>query len=102
MKNKVTIGIVMVGIGATALFLGGCGNEDAVVADARPYVEAAAPEIKDIEVYTSLIGTVEPKTTAMVLPKMAGEVEEVLFAAGDHVTEGQILCRIKALGCRHK
>lgn len=93
MKNKVTIGIMM-GVGASALFLGGCGKETEEIGEARPYVEVAAPEKADIEVYTSLIGTVEPKTTATVFPKMSGEVEEINFSAGDYVTEGQVLCRI--------
>ena len=94
MKNKVTIGIMMMGIGVSSLFLGGCGKEAEEVGDARPCVEVDTPSETDIEVYTSLIGTVEPKTTATVLPKMSGEVEEINFSAGDYVTEDQVLCRI--------
>lgn len=94
MKNKVTVGIVMMGLGLSSVLLGGCQKEEVVAADARPLVEVASPEKIDIEVYTSLIGTIEPKTTAMVLPKMAGEIEEINFSAGDYVTKGQVLCRI--------
>ena len=69
-------------------------EEAEVIYESRPTVTAETPRQEDIILYTELIGTVEPVSKADVIPKMAGEVLEVNFQAGDHVEAGQILCRL--------
>lgn len=70
------------------------GNKSSVVADTLPVVETANPEVGNIELYTSLIGTVEPETVVRVFPEASGTVTQVLVKDGDMVTEGQLLCVI--------
>lgn len=62
--------------------------------ETRPTVRVENPERRDIVLYTDLTGLIEPQSRAVVMPKMAGEVLEVYFQAGDTVTAGQALCRI--------
>ena len=69
-------------------------EEAETVYESRPTVTAETPRQEDIILYTELIGTVEPVSKADVIPKMAGEVLEVNFQAGDHVEAGQVLCRL--------
>lgn len=70
------------------------GGKKAVEGDAIPVVETANPEVGTIELYTSLVGTVEPETVARIYPETAGTVTQVLVKAGDMVNEGQLLCVI--------
>lgn len=70
------------------------GSKSSEVADTLPVVETAYPEIGSIELYTSLIGTVEPETVVRVFPEASGTVTQVLVKDGDQVSEGQLLCVI--------
>lgn len=59
-----------------------------------PVVEVVRPETGTIELYRSLVGTVEPSDVVYIYPKMGGEVTEIFVKAGDVVTEGQAICKI--------
>lgn len=59
-----------------------------------PVVRVQNPQTGNIELSTELIGKVEPSDLAYIIPKIGGEVTEVLVRAGDMVTEGQLLYRI--------
>lgn len=61
---------------------------------APPVVQVVSPEMGDIEISRSLIGTVEPSDLVYVIPKAAGEITAVYANVGDYVTEGQLLCEI--------
>lgn len=72
-------------------FLGPKKQSEAV---APPLVKVENPQIGTIELSTGLIGKVEPSDIVYIIPKLGGEVTEVMVKAGDVVTEGQLLCRI--------
>lgn len=94
MKKKViAAGIAVLLIALAAFRLLG-GREETVTYESRPTVTLETPQANDIVLYTEMIGTVEPVSKADVIPKMAGEILEVNFQAGDHVEAGQVLCRI--------
>ena len=94
MKKKViAAGIAVLLIALAAFRLLG-GREETVTYESRPTVTLETPQPNDIVLYTEMIGTVEPVSKADVIPKMAGEILEVNFQAGDHVEAGQVLCRI--------
>lgn len=59
-----------------------------------PVVETVYPKSGTIELYTSLVGTVEPETVARIYPETSGTVTQVLVKAGDMVNKGQLLCVI--------
>ncbi len=61
---------------------------------APPVVRVVSPQVGDIEISRSLIGTVEPSDLVYVIPKAAGEITAVYANVGDYVTEGQLLCEI--------
>ncbi len=69
-------------------------GKKAVEQDVLPVVETAYPKVGTIELYTSLVGTVEPETVARIYPETSGTVTQVLVKAGDMVNEGQLLCVI--------
>lgn len=92
--GKIVIGLVVAVIAAGGVYMKMSQKEEAVKEDVRPAVEVGLPEVKDITLYTDVIGTIEPSETVTVTPKMSGEALEVLFEAGEYVQEGQILCRI--------
>lgn len=57
-------------------------------------VETVRPEVADIELYTSLMGTIEPEQVARVYSEAAGTVTEVAVKAGEEIAAGQVICRI--------
>lgn len=62
--------------------------------DSLPVVETVYPEVGTIELYTNLVGAVEPETVARIYPEASGTVTQVYVKAGDMVKEGQLLCVI--------
>lgn len=84
---------VIIAAGA-GIYLRVSGTETIEVYEQRPTVSTTVPESGDILLYTELTGSVEPQSKASVMPKMAGEVMEVYFQAGDYVEAGTALCKI--------
>lgn len=56
-------------------------------------IEAEPPEIGDIELYTSLIGYVEPEYIAGFI-RRPRTITEVFIKAGDTVKAGQSICTV--------
>lgn len=91
---KIAIGaVVIVAAGAFAVssFLPSKEEREMV---APPVVKAEQPVSGDIELFRSLIGSVEPADQVYVIPKAAGEITAVYVKAGDYVEEGQLLCEV--------
>lgn len=57
-------------------------------------VTAIAVALADMPVILSAPGTVEPRATVSVRPRVDGQIAQVLFKEGDLVREGQILFRL--------
>lgn len=68
---------------------GGMGEQTDVTV-----VKAAVPYVGDLELTTSLTGTVEAADVVYVYAKAAGDVTSVQVKAGDTVKQGQVLCEI--------
>lgn len=92
-KRLILGGVVLLAVGGI-IFRVISGNKKEPDFETRPTVVVENPVKEDIVLYTDLTGLVEPMTRASVLPKMAGEVLEVNFQAGDTVEAGQTLIRI--------
>ncbi len=96
MKKSVGIAIgavVVVAVGAAAVSsLKPKNTENEAVAP--PAVRVENPSNGTIELFRSLIGTVEPADQVYVIPKAAGEITAVYVNPGDYVEEGQLLCEI--------
>ncbi|WP_037373192.1 efflux RND transporter periplasmic adaptor subunit [Anaerovorax odorimutans] len=60
-----------------------------------PTVEVVNPKSGDIEVVSSLIGTVEPSEVEDVYPEISGEVTSVKIKAGQTIKAGQVICTIE-------
>ena len=91
---KIAIGaVVIVAAGAAAVSgLKPKNTENEAVAP--PAVRVENPSNGTIELFRSLIGTVEPADQVYVIPKAAGEITAVYVNPGDYVEEGQLLCEI--------
>ena len=96
MKNKkklilrAVIAVAVFGTAASVVMR----KKETVVYESRPTVSVEYPQTGDITLYTELTGVIEPESKAAVQPKMAGEVLEVYFQAGNTVQVGQALLKI--------
>ena len=68
--------------------------EDPIVTVPLSSVSAEAPERTDIELETSMVGTLMPASVYYVMPKTSGEIREIYVSQGDTVNEGDPICRI--------
>lgn len=81
-----------------ALALGGCQSStdeaETETADTSLAVEAAAPEVGDLAVSSTFIGTITPQEQISIIPLVSGEVSSVRFQVGDQVQAGDVLLQI--------
>lgn len=91
---KIAIGAVAIVALAAVMAVRFIGPKKQSEAVPPPVVKAEHPRIGTIELSTGLIGRVEPSDMVTMIPKIAGEVTEILVKEGDQVTEGQLLCKI--------
>lgn len=68
--------------------------EDPIVTVPLSSVSTEAPERTDIELETSMVGTLMPASVYYVMPKTSGEIREIYVSQGDTVNEGDPICRI--------
>lgn len=94
MNKKVIIGGILVVAACAVVLPRMLKKEPFAEAVADPVVEVTTPETRDIYLYTSLVGSVEPEDVVYVYPKASGDVTEVNVEAGDRVSEGDIICTI--------
>lgn len=84
-------GIALIAVAAARVFF----IPDEMVEEGNvSVIEAEPPEIGDIELYTSLIGYVEPEYIARIYPDAPGTITEVFIKAGDTVKAGQSICTV--------
>ena len=93
-RNVFVLGTIIILAAGVILFRVAKGMEKPAEYETRPTVSVEVPLTGDIVLYTELTGTVAPQSRAAILPKIGGEVLEVLFQAGDQVQAGQVLLRI--------
>ena len=80
------------------LLLTGCG-QDSVQAAEETGTDALAvyvttPAFGELALQNEFVGTVSPKESVYVIPKVSAEVLATEVSVGDRVEEGQILCRL--------
>ena len=68
--------------------------EEAIETSPLSTVSVGSPTRNDIEIETSLVGTIMPDNVYYVMPKVAGEIKEIDVSQGDHVNEGDPICLI--------
>ncbi len=68
--------------------------EEAIETSPLSTVSVGSPTRNDIEIETSLVGTIMPDNVYYVMPKVAGEIKEIYVSQGDHVNEGDPICLI--------
>lgn len=71
------------------------GRQSAYEEATPPTVEVVKPKTGNIELTSSLIGTVEPSKVEEVYPEISGEVTSVKVKAGQTVSAGQVICTIE-------
>lgn len=71
-----------------------CAKTEETEEVSKVAVEVQNPEVGELTVDTTYIGTVSPQDQVNVIPKVSGTVTETLFDVGDTVKEGDVLFRI--------
>ena len=92
-KKKI-ITIVVVVLAALYVIFRFMNKETVIEVTPLPTVSVGSPEVGDISVETSLVGTVEPGDVYYVMPKAAGEITNIYVQAGDTVAAGDPICDI--------
>ena len=90
---RIAVGLCLLLI-AAAVVMRLMKPEEAVETSPLPTVSVISPEYGDIEIETSLVGTVMPDNVYYVVPKTSGEIKEIYVEQGDTVNEGDPICRI--------
>ncbi len=88
--------LVLAAVLAVSAAFSGCGKE-AVQEEDKDLtipVESAKPELGDLTLENSFIGTISPEDTVSVMPLAAGVVTETNFEVGDRVNAGDVLFKI--------
>lgn len=91
-RTKSTAAMMAVCLSVTTL--AGCQRSEAVQEKTAIIVEVIKPQTDTITIENSFIGTIEPASEVIVMPKIAGEVTETYFQVGDHVEAGDMLFAI--------
>ena len=92
-KRTIIIGVAAVAVLAAAILPRFKKQEFAMPA-VPPVLSAEKAKTGDIRLMTDLIGTVEPEDMVYLYPKASGDITATYVKAGDHVTEGQVICEI--------
>ena len=84
-----------------AAFAAGCGlwSADKSLADANPAAAAVPVEVataarRDVAVYLTGLGTVEPYNTVTIRSRIDGELQQVLFHEGQDIAQGDLIAII--------
>jgi len=92
---------VLAAASLTATLLGGCGDANGKTAsdkspEAAPTVpvEISTPKVGEMLAVYSGTAAITADREAIIMPKVAGEIREVLVDEGDHVRAGQVLARL--------
>ena len=91
-KKIITIAVVV--LAALYVIFRFMNKETIIEVTPLPTVSVGSPEVGDISVETSLVGTVEPGDVYYVMPKAAGEITNIYVQAGDTVAAGDPICDI--------
>lgn len=76
---------------------GKSGRGAAFGKDSKPKpVSAAKVMQRDVRVYVDALGTVTPRNTVTVIPRVSGQLESVRFHEGQMVKAGELLAQIDA------
>ena len=94
MKKIIIIGGIVI-IGLCAVIIPRVTKKEQFAAPVMaPLMSTDTPEKQDIQLTTSLIGTIEPAEVVYIYPKMSGEVISLNVKSGDYVAAGQEICEI--------
>lgn len=68
--------------------------EEEMVVREIPVVKTTVLKQGDLELETALMGSIQPADTYYVMPKTAGEIQEIYVQNGDSVEAGDPICKI--------
>lgn len=78
-------------VGVAALLPAGCDEPQAFVPPPPPQVTVASPEVEEVVVYSESPGRIEPVDSVRILARVHGFIDEIRFADGQFVDEGQVI-----------
>lgn len=91
MKKILKIGIIL-----NLLFFIACSDDKSQKQQAMPpsIVDVKEVELKDVDIYYEYAAKLEANKDVVIMPKVSGEIKEILFKDGDFVKEGTVLYKI--------
>lgn len=94
-RRSLISGSVFSAVLVGAIFLTGCGPEEAPTAPPAPSVTVATPEVREVEVYRSFASTLKGVSVVEVPARVSGYLEETNFEEGGFVEKGDLLFTIE-------
>jgi membrane fusion protein, multidrug efflux system len=93
------LALVVAGGGAVYWYRGGSEGTDAGRAARAPGrasvpVSVAIAARRDVPIYLTGLGTVQPTLSVGIHPQVDGKLQEVLFTEGQHVKKGDVIAKI--------
>jgi membrane fusion protein, multidrug efflux system len=93
------LALVVAGGGAVYWYRGGSEGTDAgraarAVGRAAVPVSVAIAARRDVPIYLTGLGTVQPTLSVGIHPQVDGKLQEVLFTEGQHVKKGDVIAKI--------
>jgi multidrug efflux system membrane fusion protein len=93
------LALVVVGGGAVYWYRGGSEGTDPGRAARAPGragvpVSVAIAARRDVPIYLTGLGTVQPTLSVGIHPQVDGKLQEVLFTEGQHVKKGDVIAKI--------
>lgn len=70
------------------------GTKEKIDIEPLSTVSVGHADYHDVDIETSLIGSVQPGDVYYVVPKVSGEISEIFVSVGDTVAEGDPICTI--------
>jgi len=87
-------GLVMMGMAAISLLVGGCQKEEKTKTPQTPTVEVVAVVQKDVPVYVEWVGALDGSINAVIRPQVTGYLISQNYREGEQVKKGRILFEI--------
>lgn len=97
MKRILTTIVIVIVVLGIFIYTRLTHEEQFALAVADPVVEVKSPDYGDIELTTSVIGTISNEENVSVNLKAGGDVTQVMVSVGDTVSEGELLFTVDTM-----
>lgn len=87
--------LLLSGLSSAFLFSSGCSDEPSTTPSVPPAVSVVVLETAEVRPSKEFVARTAASVRADIIPRIEGEIREVLFKEGAKVSEGQVLVRLE-------